>query len=183
MISQIVAPVILPGTPDQRRDYLAFSLTHELFHACNVFHHGDQPSLITYLTRLANDDVYASPRPGQQGALTPVLTEAGASAAPLLPVNTQVKAVLGAADDTHTGNDNCVMRYDDSSGYFSKAAPGTIYYTPGEAEGISICTSAAGTGINDAGRSPQPRYGDAAPGRGNCIKQVLVNDAVPAPRR
>ena len=183
MISQIVAPVVLPGLPAQRRDYLAFSLTHELFHTCNVFHHGDKASFITYLTRMPNDDVYASPAPGRPGALTSVITEAGSSAAPLLPVNTQVKAVLGATDDTHTGNDNCVMRYDDSSGYFSKADPRVIYYTPGEAEGLSICTSGAGTGINDANRSPQSRYGDAAFGRGNCIKQVLVNDAVPAPRR
>jgi hypothetical protein len=183
MISRIVAPIILPGTPDVRRYYLAYSLTHELFHACNVFHHGDKPSFITYLTRQPNDDIYASPVKGQLGVLTTVLTEAGTSAAPLLPVNTQVEAVLGAANDTHTGNDNCVMRYDDSSGYFSKANPAIIYYTPGEAEGLSICTLAAGTGINAAGRSPQPRYGDAAAGRGDCAKQVLVNDAVPAPRR
>jgi hypothetical protein len=183
MISQIVAPAILPGTNSGRQLYLAYSLTHELFHACNVFHHGDQPSYITYLTRSSTGDIYASAVPGQLGILTNVITEAGTTAAPLLPLNVQVKAILGKADDTHTGNDNCVMRYDDSSGYFSKAGPGTIYYTAGETEGVSICTSGAGTGINDPNRTPQPRYGDAAPGRGDCLNQILVNDAIPAPRR
>ena len=39
-----------------------------------------------------------------------------------------------------------------------------------------LCTSGAGTGVNDASHKPQPRYGDAAAGRGNCRDQIRVSD-------
>ena len=174
MISQVVTPKILPSTP-QTVDYLGSTLAHELLHACNVFHHGDGPSWKADLLRLPTDVVLVG------GAPANVITEDGASAAPLLPVNRTMHVILGRAGDTHTGNDDCVMRYDDSSGYFSSSDGSTVYYTPGEPAGASLCTSAAGTGINDSERTPQARYGDAS--RGNCLRQILVNDKIPAPRR
>ena len=112
-----------------------------------------------------------------------MITEDGASAAPLLPVGRPLHVILGRPGDPHTGNDDCVMRYDDSSGYFSSSDGNTIYYTPDEPAGLSLCQSGAGTGINDSGRTPQARYGDASSGLGNCTGQILVNDKVPAPRR
>ena len=178
MISQIVAPRILPGSSYNLIDYLGSSLAHELFHACNVYHHGKGSSLIAVLQRLPTDVVLVD------GVPRSVITEPdGASAAPLLPVNQPVSVILGRADDVHTGNDDCVMRYDDASGYIPNADPTSVCYTPGETAGTSLCTSRTGTGINDSGRSPQARYGDASFGLGNCVGQILVNDKITAPRR
>ncbi len=101
----------------------------------------------------------------------------------MLSVGVPTRITIGVANDAHTGDDNCVMRYDDANAHFSKANPNAVYYTPPEGAGFGLCASGAGTGINGADWQPQPRYGDAASGRGNCAGQVLVNDAVPAPRR
>ena len=48
---------------------------------------------------------------------------------------------LGVANDPHTGDDNCVMRYDDAHGYYSKAVPATVRYYPRKenAVGMGIC--------------------------------------------
>ena len=56
-------------------------------------------------------------------------------------------------------------------------------FIAGESAGAAICSQTAGTGVNEKDREPQPRYGDAAPNRGNCASQVLVTDAVTAPTR
>ena len=170
-ISRVVTPAVLPKATTKWQNYLRSSLIHELLHACNVYHHGDGHSLEIDLFRLPTDEVLAG------GKVTTVLTEDGTSAAPLLPLNTNRHIILGLAGDCHTGNDDCVMRYDDAEGYISKSDPTVIYFTPGEPAGTGICTSPQGTGVNDPDRSPQPRYGDAAFNRGNCLGRIRVNDA------
>ena len=72
-------------------------------------------------------------------------------------------------------------RNPDKMGHDDRASGPLQVYTPGEPAGMSLCTSGAGTGINDSERTPQSRYGDAS--RGNCLRQILVNDKIPAPRR
>jgi hypothetical protein len=175
-ISQIVAPKILPSADLFTIDYLASSLAHELFHACNVYHHGDgpSPSGTFRLVSSTNTTLF-------QGVPANVLTEAGDSYP--LPADTNVTYQLGGPGDTHVGFDSCVMRYDDARGYFSKSDGHTIYLVTPEGAGTTLCTQSAGTGINDAGRTPQARYGDSAQGRGNCRGQILVNDAVNPPKR
>src|SRR5687767_12406550 len=42
-----------------------------------------------------------------------------------------------------------------------------------EPVGFRICTGRAGTGINAANPGPS-RYGNAAPGRGNCLEKMKV---------
>jgi hypothetical protein len=175
MISQVVAPKIMPNTSYGYIAYLNPSLTHELFHACNVYHHGEGRHSLT-LQRLPDDTVLAG------GAPANVITEEGVSAAPLLPVNVPFQITIGIDGDTHSGDDNCVMRYDDSSGYFSATDARTVYFVGREDSGDGICAARAGTGINGP-RTPQPRYGDGAPGRGNCQGQIMVNDTVAAPAR
>jgi hypothetical protein len=182
MITMIVAPKILPGVNDDIR-YNESTLAHELLHACNVYHHGDVGSPFTFITRQADGRLLSSATNNGGGGSITVLTEQNTSAAPLFPVGKPVRVIVGVANDTHSGDDNCVMRYDDASGHLKKGDPSTLYYTPGESAGFSICTSGAGTGINGSDWMPQPRYGDAASGRGNCTGQILVNDAVAAPRR
>lgn len=96
----------------------------------------------------------------------------------------RIEGVVGVPQGESSGDQDCVMRY-----YFSTFYPSTkdrdTYYLvePGtEPLGLQLCRSGAGTGVNDAGRQPQPRYGDAKAGCGNCFSQICPNDAVP-PRR
>jgi hypothetical protein len=182
MVSQILAPRILPGVNGDIT-YNQSSLAHELFHACNVFHHGDAPYFTAWLTRTLTDQMLFSATNNGGGISATVLTEQNASAASMFSVGTPTKITIGVSNDPHTGDDNCVMRYDDANAHYVKGNPNGVYYTPGEHAGFGICTSGAGTGINGSGWQPQPRYGDAASGRGNCMGQILVNDAVPPPRR
>ena len=182
MVSVVVAPRILPSVnPDI--NYNQSSLAHELLHACNVFHHGDAPYSYTWITRQPDGRMLSSATNNGSGGSIQVLTEQNTSASYMFPVGTPVKVVVGVPNDPHTGDDTCVMRYDDATGHASRSSPSVLYYTPGEYAGFAICTSGAGTGINGADWQPQPRYGDAASGRGNCLGQILVNDGVAAPRR
>ncbi len=175
-ITQVVTPRILPSADLTWINYLAASMAHELFHCVNVYHHGDAPSLSGTLRRdsATNTTLF-------QGVPANVLDENG-SPFPL-PLDTLVSYVIGAANDPHTGDDNCVMRYDNARAYFSKTDGNTIYVVDSEPAGLGICAQSQGTGINDASRLPQARYGDSAAGRGNCRGQILVNDGVSAPRR
>ena len=88
------------------------------------------------------------------------------------PVN---NITIGAPQGEHSGNADCVMRYFNAHAYRPQDL--RVRYEVDEVKGIILCTSATGTGVNDADRgTPQPRYGDAASGRGNCKGQICVND-------
>ncbi len=182
LISVIVAPRILPGV-NTDISYLQSTLAHELLHGCNVYHHGDANYPYTFITRTATDQLLSSIASSGGGNPTTVLTEQETSAAFMFPVGIPTKVIVGVANDQHTGDEDCVMRYDDARGHLKNGAPNVLYYTLPEDAGFSICTSGAGTGINGSDWLPQPRYGDAASGRGNCVGQILVNDGVAAPRR
>lgn len=93
--------------------------------------------------------------------------------------------ILGAWQGQSSGDVGCVMRYYFSV-LFQKRGDEKTYYkiTPSsEPIGAYLCTSAEGTGINEAQRSPQSRYGPAAVGRGNCRAQICVNDAIPPKKK
>lgn len=182
MVSVVVAPKILPSA-NSDINYADSTLAHELLHACNVYHHGDGPSSFTFVTRQPDDRLFTSATPNGAGVPTTILTEQNVSAAPLFPVGKTVKVIIGLPGDPHTGDEYCVMRYDDATGHLASWNKGVLYYTPGEYAGFSISTSRAGTGINGPDWQPEPRYGDAAAGRGDCAGQILVNDAVAAPKR
>ena len=182
MITQIRAPRILPGINGDIT-YNQSSLAHELFHACNVFHHGDASYQYAWLTRTPADQMLFGSTDNGGGITATVLTEQQTPANFMFSVGKPTKITIGVANDPHTGDDNCVMRYDDADAHYVNGNPNGVYYTPGEHAGFGLCTSGAGTGINASDWEPQPRYGDAASGRGNCTGQILVNDAVPAPRR
>lgn len=68
-----------------------------------------------------------------------------------------------------SGDIDCVMRYDNSGTHNmgkngDKVIPETI--------GSKLCISPVGTGYNTT--SKKPGYGDAAPGRGNCLNQMQI---------
>ena len=91
---------------------------------------------------------------------------------------------LGVDQGQHSGAEACLMRYDTSWAYISDADPNMRYFVKDtEKRGATLCDSPAGTGVNALGRNPQSRYGGAAPGRGDCMHQICVNDAVSPPLR
>lgn len=81
-----------------------------------------------------------------------------------------------------SGNELCVMRYYFARLYEKKGSERAFYFVSdhrSEHAGLDLCRLAVGTGINDRQRQPQPRYGDAAVGRGACSDSIIFNDALP----
>jgi hypothetical protein len=78
-----------------------------------------------------------------------------------------------------SGDDQCVMRYHFAD-LFQSTQPATYYMieTDPEPAGRQICPSSNGTGVNRSGRKPEPRFGNAAAGRGGCAHVFCVNDDV-----
>ena len=88
---------------------------------------------------------------------------------------------VGTQHGESSGNEECVMRYSFARMYEAIGQQSTYYWitNPGsERAGMKLCGSPAGTGVNAPGREPQPRYGDAAAGRGACRDWLCVNDAI-----
>ena len=82
---------------------------------------------------------------------------------------------VGSKQGQHSGDTACVMRYSAAHVYMNRASK-YVLFREDEEVGLSICDDGQGTGVNEPGREPEPRYGDAAAGRGNCEKQICVND-------
>lgn len=133
-------------------------VAHELLHGVNVWHHGEQDRIVAW--GLDEEDELAE----LNGPTAFFLTW------------------LGVESGQHAGHDQCVMRYFSSQAYVSSDDT-TIRFRVQEAPGATLCTASNGTGVNDAGRNPQSRYGSAAAGRGNCKAQILVTDTAQAPSR
>jgi hypothetical protein len=85
--------------------------------------------------------------------------------------------VVGVPGDEHSGDDQCVMRYYFADLYEVNGSEDLYHVVPAGTEpaGLALCTGATGTGINDASRGEDDRYGDAT--NGACAGRVRVNDA------
>ena len=162
-------------------------VAHELFHAVNVYHHGevDEPVVAWGLNE---EGELVEGRPGA-AAVQPihvfrervgnvddeVMTLLNKAGKPLL-------GWLGKDGGQHSGNDACVMRYF-VAGAYEGNPDATRRYITSERFGAGLCSDPSGSGVNDPGRDPQSRFGAAAENRGDCTHQVLVSDAVDAPSR
>lgn len=177
-------------------DNYASTVAHEMFHCCNVQHHGatDHRKVTLYVCKdskkLASDPNF-NPDPNAFCLLDPdeniikeitlfdAETQQALKPGPNYPAN-GLELYLGMQHGEHSGMEDCIMRYNAASMYkdaagnymLLKANNGMSY----EMTGIQLCTSPAGTGINAPSHKPQPRYGDAAAGRGNCMHQFCIND-------
>jgi hypothetical protein len=96
------------------------------------------------------------------------------------------KIYIGLPHGKHSGNDQCLMRYPFAQAYPSAFDATVFYVVPDGTEplGFGICSSPAGTGVNDPNRGlpplrPQPRYFDAHTGRGACKTWLCVSDHYP----
>jgi hypothetical protein len=95
-----------------------------------------------------------------------------------IPIFTNVGLYVGSRSAQHSGNDQCMMRYFFANAYQSAKDTSAYYISAAGTEptGTDLCPSPAGTGVNGPNHSPQPRYFDAATGRGGCQNWVCVND-------
>lgn len=179
MITGDIALPSFTGTESAEEiGYMNSSLVHELLHSVNVYHHGE--ALELHVTWSGN------PASGYQetsgGVTRPIriLREDGSGYD--RDLGTGRSFIVGQYNSPYSGDDTCIMRYDAARGYKS-VADADVRYRVDETTGTMLCSGTAGTGVNAAGRQPQARFGDAAPNRGNCQGQILVNDGVKAPRR
>ncbi|MGC4071384.1 MAG: hypothetical protein QM760_02460, partial [Nibricoccus sp.] len=88
---------------------------------------------------------------------------------------------VGKPRGTDSGDETCVMRYYFATAYQANGKSNTFYVIrPGAKQAeTTVCTNAKGTGGNAADHAPQPRFGDAVGGRGNCFSSICPNDAIP----
>lgn len=93
----------------------------------------------------------------------------------------EVVVTIGELQKADSGNATCLMRYYFATAYPVPGQKGTFYVIrPGtNRAGRMICRDPAGTEFNAKNHPPQPRFGDAAPGRGGCFAQICPNDAIP----
>jgi hypothetical protein len=188
-------------------EYFAATLAHEMLHSCNTFHHGEEDDLV--LWELNTDPVpdemheYAlsyNSASGQYdvvGNPTRIIVkkESGEEIAPenvFKPGETQNNIYIGLQQGLHSGDAECLMRYDIAYAYPSITERNVRYLSGGEAAGLNLCDAPAGTGVNDPSRDPQSRYGPAATSgtsasvlddRGDCRHQLRVNDLGMEPDR
>jgi hypothetical protein len=166
------------------------TVAHELLHCCCVKHHGNSDLRDrtirskpgpggAFAVYLYNQD--KNGRPQGAGVLINLFEEDGDRLAPVdasEPIYRQGFSVyVGKKQGEHSGDVGCVMRYDVAECYVSSAGQ-YVLFDDNEVVGGSVCSQTAGTGVNAAGRKPEPRYGDAnaSDQRGNCGKLICVND-------
>lgn len=182
-IRKINLPAVPPGFRGFRTvggsppvSYVSAALAHELLHASNVYHHGEESNDVGKVRWTAG---------GEEGPVLEngvpirVLTEDGIELRPpLLPLPLNV--YIGGNQGTNSGVENCLMRYDNSQAYIAKSDRALRYFIYYESQGFGLCDRPQGSGVNDKDHVPQPRYGDADVNRGRngCKFQICVNDAM-----
>ncbi|HEX8434458.1 hypothetical protein, partial [Archangium sp.] len=159
--------------PDRQFDT---AIAHELGHTNNIYHHGDVDLKEVEWQADGADIAEVSPagttKPLRLFDDTPAMNEFFIPSAKL-----PFKVYIAKTGGQHSGNVGCLMRYAFAHATVSVADPKyRLFPSDPETLGQALCTSRTGTNINAPGRIPHPRYGDAAPNRGNCLHQVCVND-------
>jgi hypothetical protein len=168
----------------QPYNVLAPAVAHELLHCCNVWHHGLTDRKVWWHCETEPDGrvfVYeytdrTDVGDREKGVKVWVWDEDGEYLGPHYWDDAK-KVWLGTKGGEHSGCEDCVMRYDCAQAYV-KGIGERYFLQAGEQErpGQRLCVSAEGTGVNDKGRHPQSRYGDAAKDRGACVHHIRVKD-------
>lgn len=193
LISRTVEDTITKKLCDTEKayEYFAVILAHELFHCCNVWHHGDGRDTILYWKsktvggKKVLFEYETQADIDSEGKGYPITAYFGEDESqiysPELPIwDNPFPIHFGNLWGQHSGNEDCVMRYDISqarygggTGYGGRYC---LFWECQEPVGQGLCTSPKGTGVNQEGRKTGSRYADAASGRGNCTDQICVND-------
>jgi len=173
-------------------DYYAPKVAHELLHACNVRHHGERDEMVYWKSKTVdgkkelfeynNEADCNDPDKGSQikAYWGEDITLIYPAADPMWEESFPI--YMGQNWGQHSGNEDCVMRYDCSQavdGIGTIIAPGgrfCLLKTSQEPVGQGLCTSPDGTGVNEIGRKPKSRYLMSSEGKGACADKICVND-------
>jgi hypothetical protein len=197
-----------PGGDARGRQEMVSNVAHELAHGVGIQHHGDLLWAVLYrwvkegerwvLTSQGLDGDSDTPAAklgfvkDSKPVAIQVLRESDRSALKVgqpPPPGFSWVAHLGGYAGYETpsggvtsGDDACLVRYEEKGTYSPNETPSLRWIPDGKdwRPRTTLCGSAAGTGVNAAGRSPQPRAGDAS--RGNCKGQLVVNDRYQVPK-
>ncbi|MBA3027948.1 MAG: hypothetical protein FP816_03920 [Desulfobacteraceae bacterium] len=182
-IPDTVTRTISKGTT-KTYDYYSPTAAHELLHACNVWHHGERDTIVYWkvkevdgkkkLFEYENEADCSKP---EKGYLMWVYTEAQERILPEHSLWATPQPIYRGKDQgQHSGDEDCVMRYDCSESYYGYTTHFWLSLQDEEPVGQGLCVGSSGTGVNKAGRKPYSRYGDADAGKGACADQICVND-------
>lgn len=182
---------LMSDIADYGANYVASTVAHELGHCVNLWHHGDDDCKVIWavidgkLYEGRNNSVTEILVRNEEGDdCTDVIIEEALAIQALPAPGNRLKYQMGVDHGQHSGDDNCVMRYDDAQTFIYRILPQHRFINFTEPVGKELCASGEGTGVNHKDRvSMQPRYGPALAGRGDCVHQILVNDAGEAPYR
>jgi hypothetical protein len=181
-------------------------IPHELFHTCNTYHHGEHDLRAAWTVKTGIDgrlNIYpATLVKNDDGTVTYDTSIVDSRIKLFLESNPDVEidnprvllqskgmqVRIGMPHGQNSGNETCHMRYNnamvypkgDSTTEFFWVWGADLNYTP-----QLLCTAPDGYAFNHANHKPQPRFFEADTGclRGDCAGQLLVNDAINAPRR
>lgn len=168
-----------------RGSYADPTVAHELFHTCNVYHHGEEPGgqgSKPVVWKKVGDDIF------ENGVKIRVLSPIGEDVSGRLKFkNTGGGLTLDqswmAWGGSASGAVECIMKYDNATTFTPKWGAPTdrvALKILEEASGSILCDTNLATGTN---LPPHERFGPCQAGRGFCRRQILVNDAVRAPTR
>lgn len=158
-------------------------VAHELLHACNVWHHGDDDEVVTWTKAgLRNDQI--NEYLGRCDRTTPVkaFDRNGLPIEPSALHQDGSDVRISLQHGEHSGAEDCLMRYAcrGNLARLDSSSPKTVRRMADAGQtGIVMCRSQRGTGIN----ATELGWGDSAAGRGNCFGQIHVNDRTPAQDR
>ena len=146
--------------------YMLNTISHELAHAANVWHHGDNDYSVRQIWKLAPDGTWAE-----------VPTPKGCKP-------TDNCYGVAAQGGQESGVQNCIMRYEQNDLYEWNKGPYRWtkgngfqrgdFYGNAQPSGTLYCRAVNGTGVNGRGYIPAPMAGDAT--NGNCEAQFCTND-------
>jgi hypothetical protein len=157
------------------------TIAHEAMHSVNVYHHGRGDKRVRWFV----EDGVVKERVGLIASPITIQDESNND------VTETYKQSLGAGgsnynigvnEGQHSGDDTCIMRYDIARAYIDNGNSSVRRVFGGiEAVGGALCVRKTGSGVNASDHLPQSRYSDAK--NGDCRSQILLNDAIAAPRR
>lgn len=172
------------------RNDRAGHLAHELCHGIGIYHHGDADpwdlpnggfGVEWFRAQTSSTPPQDRVKEGIGGSLYQVFGEASMVQMPndviFGPGASYLTMKLGKRSGQHSGDADCVMRYNVAQAYERLGVPSDrIVHNGGEMPGGKLCRNGAGTLINHPSHSPQSRYGNALQNRGDCAHQFVIND-------
>ncbi|WPB73003.1 hypothetical protein KYC5002_28550 [Archangium violaceum] len=192
LVSRVdISPNTLADSPDQ----VAKDIAHELGHTVNIYHHGEGGmAKLFHIFRSDGhqEESYTVPITNPVRLTNVILSESGLQiydGNPNTQINPEIRKVTLSTrqGNQFSGDEECFMRYNIVTSAAINSSPTERYLIEKpEPIGTTLCSSGAGKKFNlPTNKFPgeQSRHGSAAPNRGDCIHQILVNDAVTAPSR